>query len=76
MTLKDRFEVANRNGYLEKVLEEITIKFAMDFAEWVIEQNIEFKDSTEDGNTYSWNKSGNSYDMYKLLQNFKIEKGL
>jgi len=76
MTLKEKIETAFWKNYGPRVFEEIANRFATEFAEWVVEQNIEFKDNTEDGNIYSWNKSGNSYDMYKLLQNSKIEKEL
>ena len=76
MTLKEKIGVALFSPFAELLIENSAEKFAMDFAEWCIENRVEFKDSTDEGNVYSLNKSGNDYTMYQLLKNFKIDKDL
>jgi len=76
MTLKEKISLSVDSPFGKLLLEESAHHFAIEFAEWCIESRVEFKDSTENGNIYSWNKSGNDYTMYQLLQNFKIEKEL
>jgi hypothetical protein len=59
------------------LLEESAHHFAMAFAEWCVENNVkQFDDEPVYGNFYKIGGSGNVYDMYRLLQNFKIEKEL
>jgi len=76
MTLKEQIDISLDSPFKKLLIEESAKNFAIEFAEWCIENRVEFKDSTEDGIIYSWNKSGNDYTMYQLLQNFKIEKNL
>ena len=74
MTLNEKIETAyNDNKRLIIQLHSITELFAMQFAEWCIENNI---CKSENDGLYHWGSTGNECDLYYLLQNFKIEKEL
>lgn len=73
MTLREKFEnnIIGINGEIK-----ISDDYAIEFAEWVINNGVEFYDNTSKGNVYKYISDLKVYTIKELLEIFKKEKGL
>ena len=90
MTLKEKFEeikivVEDRNLKLQYIdeknnciseCEKIADEFAIGFAEWFVNNGVEFYDNTLKGNVYKYISDLKVYTIKELLEIYKKEKGL
>lgn len=85
MKLKEKFkeEKIYINPYSFKLttesaetFEKITDDYAIEFAEWFINNGVEFYDNTSKGNVYKYISDLKVYTIKQLLEIFKKEKGL
>lgn len=85
MTLRDKFKKCKdkSNTYYvlpiaddAEQLEKIADVYAIEFAEWFINNGVEFYDNTSKGNVYKYINDLKFYTIKELLQIFKKEKGL
>ena len=82
MTLKEKFaeftkqESWEKENYNAKECEQIADDYAIEFAEWFINNGVEFYDNTSKGNVYKYISDLKVYTIKELLEIFKREKGL
>ena len=68
----DEAELYNHTGKLIKIIDS----FSIEFAEWFVNNGVEFYDNTSKGNVYKYISDLKVYTIKELLEIFKKEKGL
>ena len=82
MTLREKFKEFTKQESWEKEnynaieCEQIADDYAIEFAEWFINNGVEFCDNTSKGNVYKYINDLKFYTIKELLEIFKKEKGL
>ena len=79
MTLRDKFSTMVLDKDIAewaKECEQIADDYAIEFAEWFINNGVEFYDNTSKGNVYKYISDLKVYTIKELLEIFKKEKGL